>query len=166
MPLAGSDRWGPALEARATDFAPLLLKCAVQVADLSVDVEPRRTMLDLADGGWVHLLAQPCTAPSWRHTLRMVESLRLAALLAVRLPEAGIPSFAASLLAEAEERLDEQSAGSDPHLREEIGAIRSSIRRAREILPMRPAGATTLLLDGIRRLDELAAENHRHNGSG
>src|SRR5690606_8468280 len=87
-----------------TDFAPLLLKRAVQVAELVRDIDVRSQLLDLTDRIWEHMsrrrirsgagkglwdqpqhvfdeITSPPTAVSWHHTMRIVESLVIAARL-------------------------------------------------------------------------------------
>jgi len=103
------------------------------------------------------------TQPAWHHTVRVVESLLFAAGLANSSPlHAGdVSEFATNLLAEAEHLFDqEQLAGSTEAgspLRGEMQIVGSSISRAREILPVRPGSATSLLLEALRKLEQLAA---------
>jgi hypothetical protein len=188
--LDGTELYGPKLSWQATDFAPLLLKRSVRVAELINDIELRRQLLELIDEVWDHVLKrrhvdiaggdtwrglwdQPANVfssiterydqPSWHHTVRVVESLLFSATMTTGSPlrDEGISAFAANLLAEADHLLDqEQLAGSTeagPQLRGEIQSVRSSIDRAREIVFGRPGSATALLLEALRKLDQLAA---------
>lgn len=188
--LDGSEKFGPQLTWQATDFAPLLLKRAVQVAELINDIELRGQLTRLVDEVWDHVLLrchrdvtghdpwnglwdQPANAfpaitvwygqPSWHHTIRVLESLLFAANLTssgpLRAPD--VSAFAFSLLTEAEHLFDqEQLAGSTEAgspLRAEINTVRASITRARDIIELRPGSATALLIEALRRLDQLAA---------
>lgn len=190
LTLEGSDKYGPTLSWRATDFGPLLLKRALQVAGLINDVDLRRTLTTLIDQVWDHILIrrhhdpggrdlwqglwdQPANAfssidirfdrPSWHHTVRVVECLLGAAALTASnpVPARDVAALAANLLAEAEHLFDqEQLAGSSEAgrpLRGEIQSVRAAIVRAREILGQRPASATALLLEALRKLEQLAA---------
>jgi hypothetical protein len=101
--------------------------------------------------------------PSWHHTVRVVECLVSAAGLIASNPLRAeeVVLFAGNLVSEADHLLDqEQLAGSTEAgsaLRAEVLEIRAAVRRARDILETRPASATALLLDALRRLDQLAA---------
>jgi hypothetical protein len=177
---------GPALVYGATDFAPLLLKRALRVAGLINDIELRGTLLELADQVWDHvaerkmrdgtardLWDQPALAydmirvrydqPTWHHTVRVVESLVLAAELAATHPlrSEGLATLAQDLLAEAEHLFDqEQLAGSTEagrSMRVSLETVRQRLQRAREIAFDRPGTAAAVLLTVLAEIDQLAA---------
>jgi hypothetical protein len=124
---------GPDLVYQATDFAPLLLKRTIAVAASINNIELRRRLLDLADLIWDHyderrldsgpgrdLWDQPGAVfpgierandlPTWHHTLRVVESLVLAAEMANTHPlrSRELSRLANDLLAEAEHLFDQE----------------------------------------------------------
>ena len=170
----------------ATDFAPLLLKRSIAVAALMRNIELRGELLELADRTWDHVVRrklsegigrdlwdQPAHAydvldtlydkPTWHHTLRVVESLVLAAELANSHPlrSVRLVDFAQDLLAEAEhlfdkERLRGTTDGRD-ELHEALNTVRHQLVWARRIINDRPGSATATLIDVLGKLDKLAA---------
>jgi hypothetical protein len=143
-------------------------------------------MLDLADNIWDHLLqrrhrsgpgAQLWDQPNelysevkpaspqatWYYTERVVESLVAAANLMADPPLQSQPatSLATDLLAEAEHLFDQEllmaSAEAGPSLAAVLQTARTTLRRARAILPTRPGTALVLANDVLRELDRLAA---------
>ncbi len=194
MVLEGTEAFGPELKWVATDFAPLLLKRVVLIAGLISDIRLRGSLIDLADDIWEHidtrrlesgvgraLWDQPANAfqkftehfdrPSWHHTLRVVESLALAARLADAHPPRSeqVASLAHDLLAEAEHLFDQELLGApeqtDAPLRIKLEINRDRLRRCREIVADRPASATALLLEVLRDLDQLAAARQNPAGA-
>jgi hypothetical protein len=185
--LSGSEMGGTnQLTWIGTDFAPLLLKRTVQVAELIADVEERGRLLDLAGDVWNHLNERRLqTDPgkdlwdqpgevfpevptrfehvSWHHTVRVVESLVVAARMAdsdplqsVRLSELGD-----DLLAEAEHLFDKElllgSTEGGPAIRQRLDGARQRVQRAREIIGERPGSALALLVTALTELDQLEA---------
>jgi hypothetical protein len=186
IPLEGTEALGPQLAWVATDFAPLLLKRAIRIASLINNIELRGQVLELADDVWDHvaerrleeghgrdLWDQPAGAfpvveqrfaePSWHHTVRVVESLVMAANLADSHPlrSDGLTAFTQDLLAEAEHLFDQEllagSTEAGPAMRDKIEGVRQRLRRVREIMLDRPGSAVSLLLAILRELDDLAA---------
>jgi hypothetical protein len=183
----------PALSWVATDFAPLLLKRTVRTGRLVEDIELREQVLVLADQIWEHvrtrrisdgwgesLWDQPSNAfpglsrvgseaPTWHHTLRVVESMIAAADLIGSHPLRSdrLFEFAGELLNEAEHLYDQELLTTDQAAPTAVGAqlgergrldtIRDQLQRARDIVADRPGSATALLLDALLRLDRLAA---------
>jgi len=177
---------GPELYYDASDFAPLLLKRAVAVAALINDIKLRGTLLELADQVWDNvakrkmrdgparaLWDQPAQVydtltvkyeqPTWHHTVRVVESLVLAAELAGTHPlrNERLATYAQDLLAEAEHLFDqEQLAGSTEAglaVRRQLETVRQRIQRAREIASDRPGTAASILTNVLIEIDQFAA---------
>lgn len=185
--LVGSEQaGGPRLSWPVYDFSPQLLKRTLRVAGLLDNSEPRAQMLDLADDIWDHLLqrrhksgpgAQLWDQPNelyseikpanpqatWYYTERVVESLVAAANLMADPPLRSQPaaSLATDLLAEAEHLFDQEllmaSSEAGPSLAAVLQTARTTLRRARLILPTRPGTALVLTNDVLRELDRLAA---------
>lgn len=187
IPLEGSEGDdGPQLTWLVADFSPQLLKRTLRVAGLLTSPERRGQMLDLADSIWDHLDArrhrsgpgsqlwdQPTELfpgvppadprPSWYYTERVVEALVAAANLVAgaTLRGAEATSLATDLLAEAEHRFDQElliaSADAGPAIAAVLQTSRTTLRRARDLLPDRPGTALVLASDVLRELDRLAA---------
>jgi hypothetical protein len=184
--LEGGELFGPPISWNATDFAPLLMKRAIYIASLINDIERRGDLLDLADDVWDHLtqrrireaggrdlwdqpvevfdsIQETFTDPSWHHTVRVVESLVLAANMADSHPLRSdeLASFSRDMLAEAEHLFDQEllagSAEAGPSMRDKIESIRQRLRRVEQIISDRPGSAAALLLSVLRELDDLAA---------
>jgi len=184
--LEGTETKGPQLTWIASDFAALLLKRSIFVASQINSIEMRGDLLSLADEIWDHIAArrmrsgpgtqlwdQPSGAyndvqrdyeqPSWHHTVRVVESLVIAANIADSHPlrSEALATFASDLVAEADHLLDKEllagAAGAAGPLRERVEAVRHRVRRSRDILADRPGSAVALLLSVLRELDDLEA---------
>jgi len=185
--LVGSEQvGGPRLSWPVYDFSPQLLKRTLRVAGLLSSSERRGQMLELADNVWDHLLQrrhrsgpgvqlwdQPSEIyselkpqsqqPTWYYTERVVESLVAAANLMADAPLQSQPatSLATDLLAEAEHLFDQEllmaSSEAGPSLAAVLQTARTTLRRARAILPTRPGTALVLVNDVLRELDRLAA---------
>jgi hypothetical protein len=185
--LVGSEQvGGPRLSWPVYDFSPQLLKRTLRVAGLLDSSERRGQMLELADNVWDHLLQrrhrsgpgaqlwdQPSEIyselkpqnpqPTWYYTERVVESLVAAANLMSDAPLQSQPatSLATDLLAEAEHLFDQEllmaSSEAGPSLAAVLQTARTTLRRARAILPTRPGTALVLANDVLRELDRLAA---------
>ena len=184
--LEGSETKGPQLTWIASDFAALLLKRAIFVASQINSIEMRGDLLALADEIWDHVAGrrmrngagaqlwdQPSgiysdvkrnyDQPSWHHTVRVVESLVIAANIADSHPLRSdtLATLALDLVAEADHLLDKEllagAAGGARPLRERVDAVRHRVQRSRDILADRPGSAVALLLSVLRELDDLEA---------
>jgi hypothetical protein len=185
--LEGSDRiGGPRLFWTASDFSPQLLKQTIRVAGLLTTTERRVQLLDLSDQVWDHLAArqhrngaatglwdQPSQVfpdvkpdveqPSWYYTERAVECLVAAAALVEREPLRSdrLAVVAADMIAEAEHLFDREllkvSAEEGPAMGTALQTVRATLRRARAVLPTRPATAFALVTEVLRELDRLDA---------
>ncbi|GAB3160024.1 SCO2524 family protein [Micromonospora sonneratiae] len=186
---------GPRLRWIVSEFASLLFQRASNVASLLTDPTPRAKLLELADLTWDHLLRrrlddgpsrglwdqpgkvfrqlpQRYDAPSWYHTERVVQGLIATANMLGRTPLRSdrLEVFARDLLNEAEHLYDIEllSGGTEagPPIRQTLQIVQVYLRRAREILSERPATASSLANEVLRRLDELAAARRDVTGTG
>jgi len=177
---------GAGLVYEATDFAPLLLKRVLAVAAFVNNIELRGELLDLADRIWEHVVRRKLTggegrdlwdqpvemfpgvsrkfeAPTWHHTLRVVESLVLAAELANSHPlrSTTLAFFARDMLAEADHLFDkEQLRGTTEaadELKEALITVRHRLAWVRQIVDDRPGSAVASLVEILSTLDRLAA---------
>jgi hypothetical protein len=168
------------------DFSPQLLKRTVRVAGLLRTAEGRGQMLDLADRIWDHIqLRQHRNGPasqlwdqprgayaevkaadertSWYFTERVVECLVTAAFVVSSPPLRShiATGLAADLLAEAEHLFDQEllmiSAEAGPAMGSALQTVRTTLRRARDLMPDRPGTALVLVSEVLRELDRLAA---------
>ncbi|WP_043671113.1 SCO2524 family protein [Streptomyces xylophagus] len=188
VPLPGSERCGPALGLRVSDYAPMLLKRMLQLAGLTPDLRQRDRLLsvadDLVDHLWHRRLARgpaaglwdapeavyahrvaASTAPSWDVTERVVEVLVVAAT-AVNTPLAR-----STLLAEIVEEIlrDAEQLYAQEVMRRPVGhsannpldGVESALRRARDIASARPGVAVALAIEALRELDYLALARDR-----
>jgi hypothetical protein len=190
--LEGSESTGEdAVRWVATDFAPLLLTRTIRLAALSSDIELRGDVLNLANLIWRHmerrrlvdghgrdLWDQPAgafpalevryQAPSWHHTVRVVESLVSAAGLSASHPlfSDRLDDIAADLLSEAEHLYDQElldgAAESGRAMREQLSRVSDTLTRARDIRGDQPGTAVALLLEVLRELDGLAVARQGH----
>lgn len=176
-----------------TDFAPLLLKRAVQVAELVRDIDVRSQLLDLTDEVWDHMgrrrirsgagkglwdqpqhvfgeITSPPKVVSWHHTMRVVESLVIAARLTSTDPLRGarLSELGAELLAEAQHRYDweilQGSGETRNRLSADLSEIGGQLDRARAIMADAPGSAVARLLRVLLDLDSLAAARRRSDG--
>lgn len=194
--LEGSeDVGGPRLRWLISDFSPQLLKGTIRVAGLLTGTETRGRLLDLGDQIWDHLLLrqhrngpasklwdQPSEVypevkpsgdqPSWYYTERVVECLVGAAAVVESPPlrSERLTEYATDLLAEAEHLFDQEllmvSAEAGPAMGTALQTARTTLRRARDIVPLRPATAIVLATDVLRELDRLAAARLTPRGGG
>ncbi|MDI1465190.1 SCO2524 family protein [Catellatospora sp. KI3] len=181
----GATDFSPRLSWVAADFAPLLLKRAAMVAGMVDRIDLRGRALNLADDLWDHIALRRSVVDdgpglwddpsqvypvspgdqgiSWHHTVRVVESLVLAARLADDQPLRSEPllEHASSLLAEADHLYSQEllagTSESGTSERKRLEAVRQRIRRAREIMSARPGTAVSLLLTALGELDSLVA---------
>src|SRR5690606_23485597 len=187
VPLEGSEHaGGPRLGWLLSDFSTQLLKRTLRVAELMTHPTSRAEMLDLADRVWEHLdrrrhrngpaanlwdqpagaypeLKPSASQPSWYHTEHVVECLVAAALVISQPPlrSSRLAEVAADLLAEADHLFDQEllmvSAEAGPAMGTALQTARTTLRRARDILPDRPGSALVLASDVLRELDRLTA---------
>jgi hypothetical protein len=177
---------GPKLLWPIQDYAAVLLKRTVRVASMLKDTEPHGQMLRLADDLWTHLEKrrlkgdrekflwdQPKQAfetvrtdyrePSWQMTVRVVESLVVAANLVSGEPLRSDELFvyARDMLSEAEHLLDQElmqgAEDAGPAMRRSLQSITAKLQRARQVLSDRPATAFALVSSVLLELDQLAA---------
>ncbi|WP_027345717.1 SCO2524 family protein [Hamadaea tsunoensis] len=165
----------------AQDFAALLLKRTIRVADLLKDIQLRSDLLELADDIWAHLVLrrqagglwdEPAGAfddlrhrddkPSWHYTIRVVESLVQAAKLVGSSPltSGRLLYVANDLISEADHLFDRQlltgSATGGPALQTKLGVLRADLERARTIVDTQPGTALALVQQVLLSLDRLA----------
>lgn len=174
----------------ASDFAPQLLKRTLSVAQLSADIAIRDRIVEIADDIWAHLRLrrlregrgrglwdQPSGAfpgiardghyISWRQTLRIMESLVIAADFVASPPPRSslLVQIATGLFSEASHLFDRELMAVDSPIageedarsrRGSVTTIRDKLDRAREILDDRPGTAISLLQEVLSELDRLA----------
>jgi hypothetical protein len=177
---------GPPLIWPIQDFAAVLLKRTVRIAALLKDTEQHGQMLLLADSLWAHLelrrvrdgqakglwdqpaQAFPMLPPadpeaSWQMTVRVVESLVLAANLVAAEPLRSdrLLDITRDMLSEAEHLLDQEFLGgaaeAGPAMRRTVQGLTTKVQRAQLILGERPASAFAIVSDVLLELDRLAA---------
>lgn len=195
IPLRGSEKAGEhPVGWLVSSFAPLLLKRAIRIAELLSDTDLRGRYLTLADEVWDHLLIrrlqdgpgrdlwdQPSDVfdeisvryelHSWYYTVRVVECLVAAANMVSRAPlrSTHLADFARELLSEADHLFDREllswSGEAGPSMRATQQAVRANLRRAREILHVRPGSAMVLASEVLRELDRLAAARQDVTGA-
>jgi hypothetical protein len=192
LSLNGSeDVGGPPLVWNLFDFAPQVLKQAVLVGGISLDITGRRAALDLVDEVWVRhivrrrlesgLWDQPAAIfpqlewadadPFWSFTERVVGALVSAAQLAQSPPlrSVGLVVSANDLLAEADHLYDQELMGLSgavgPAMHSTLNAIGAALDRAHEVLDDLPGTAFMLASSALRDLDALRAarQNLRWN---
>lgn len=175
---------GPPMVWHMVDYAPLLLKRLLHAASLLNTINARASLLDVADQVWSHLerrrirggrasklwdqpgqvfdeIEETFTEPSWHFTIRIVESLVLAARFAGSEPARSreLESLAEQLLVEAEHVYDQEllrgSGSGGPSLAQEIQAVGTTIRHAKDIVDERPGTAFSLGIRSLIDLDKL-----------
>jgi hypothetical protein len=197
LPLVGSDKaGGPELVWRLADFAPQLLKQAIQVTGLTRTVETREPLTTLTDQVWEGHMAlrrldtgpaeklwdEPSKVypdlkpgdglPSWYFTERVIGCLIAAADLVSSPPlrSPTLTEIASDLLAEADHLFDQEllsvSAEAGPAMGTALHTVRTTLRRAREVLRERPGTAYVLAGSVLRELDRLAAARLKATGAG
>ncbi|MFG3339302.1 SCO2524 family protein [Glycomyces sp. NPDC048151] len=185
--LAGIEKLdGPPMVWNMVDFAPLLLKRLYHAASLLVTIEARAELLEVADLVWDHLARrriregaparlwdQPKQVyselpnwfedPSWHFTIRVVESMVLAAQFATSEParSRSLEDLAHELLVEAEHVYDQEllrgSGHAGPALAQEIRSVGLTIRHAKDVVDERPGTAFALGVKALIDLDRLIA---------
>jgi hypothetical protein len=169
------------------DYAAVLLKRSVRVATLFTDTQLQASMIGLGDLLWDHLRGrrfargkaanlwdQPNRAygdlatgeydtPSWQMTIRVVESLVIAAGLAASDPPRSdiLDVDARHMISEAERLLDKELLrGPDqagPSMRRAIQDAEVTLSRARQIVDKTPGTAIALVVQVLVELDRLTA---------
>jgi hypothetical protein len=191
--LLGGEQLGPTMGWMVSNFAALLLKRTVRIAELAQSTELRNQLLDLAGQIWDHLQRRRLTSPavrdlwdqtidvfggsrprsdqaSWYFTERVVECLVAAANVISQPPlRSGLLSdYAADLLNEAEHLYDREllygSSEAGEPLRESLKESRLRLERARQIQHERPGSAAALAADVLRELDNLTAARQDTSG--
>jgi len=175
----------PPLGWRLGEISSLLLGRALAVASQVNDPEEEARLLRLSDDVWRHLDRRrlrdgkgaglwddPSNVfpslphrdqPSWYHTTRVVQCMSTAAdfIQQTSPPGTNLSLIAAQLLNEAERVFDKEllrgSGEGGPSLRDSLNRQSINIRRAREMMPMQPGTALSLLHEVLRELDKLAA---------
>jgi len=185
MNLVGSEELGPnRLRWIVPDYAALLLKRTIRVADQVRSTEQRDFLVALVDKIWEHLdsrrlstgvarglwdqpanhyeaLTEYHEQPSWYYTERIVECLVGAADLVTGSPprSARLADYALDLLNEAEHLFNAEllggSAGAGMALRETLQRMQTDLVRAREVLTDRPGTSAELVGQVLRELDRL-----------
>jgi hypothetical protein len=177
---------GQPISWRVSNFAPLLLKRTLAVAELMRDADRRGELLTLADRAWDHLLLrrlkdgpgrdlwdQPGDAfeqlsthhelPSWYQTERVVECLVAAAKVVdgASLRNERLIEIAKDLLYEADLLYDRElllgSGEAGPAMRGVLEAAHTHRQHAWEILTDRPGTAVALASEVLREFERLAA---------
>ncbi|MCH7231958.1 SCO2524 family protein [Glycomyces sp. L485] len=177
---------GPPMVWHMVDYAPLLLKRLLHAASLLNTIDARAEILDVADQVWDHLerrririgpaaklwdqpgqvfegIGQRFDDPSWHFTIRIVESMVLAARFAGSEPARSreLENLAQELLVEAEHVYDQElmrgSGAAGPSLAHEIQAVGTTIRHAKDIVGERPGTAFSLGVRALIDLDRLIA---------
>lgn len=175
---------GPPMRWNMVDYAALLLKRLYHAASLLTTIEARAELLGVADEVWEHLARrrmrkgeaaklwdQPGQVfdqldvefenPSWHFTIRVVESMILAAQFAASEPARSrdLEHLTKELLVEAEHIYDQElfrgSGAAGPSLAQEIQAVGTTIRHAKEIVDERPGTAYALGVRALLELDRL-----------
>ncbi|MEU4162165.1 SCO2524 family protein [Actinoplanes sp. NPDC026670] len=176
-------------EARLTwvmsDFAPLLLKRTISLAELLGASTMRNEMIDLADDIWDHLDARRLTKtrhglwdqprrvfedfadtfedPSWYHTKRITDCLITAAEVIRKPPPRSEPvaALANDLLSEAEHLYDQELLQGSPNsghaMQAEMQALAAKLERGRSVLDKQPGTAYALANFVLVALDQFAA---------
>jgi hypothetical protein len=174
---------GPRLQWTVPSFSSLVLKRLLRVAQLLDDSAARVRTLDLADQIWRHIERRRITAPggrglwdeptqvfaglpstsggrpSWHQTERVMEALVAAANLTESSTSAAVDLLgsARQLLAEAEHLFDQErlrgTNDTGEQMRESFQVVGAKLRRARELLLVRPGTASVLAGDVLRDLD-------------
>ncbi len=180
--LDGAELLGPPMALRITDFAPLLLKRATQLAGLTNDASVRDEMLRLSSAIWNHLLDRRITEtsaaglwddparafpqlgagqhqPSWNLTQNVVDALITSGdTLVSRQARAPILSqTAAAMASEAEYLLNQQLMNTpslNSGLQNSLMEIRDSLTRALDLVDEQPSTAIALCVAAVAQLDK------------
>lgn len=169
------------------DFSPQLFKQAIRAAALLRDIGLRTEATSLADAVWDGHLArrrissgpakqlwdQPSRLypeidagdpkPSWYYTQRVVSCLVTVGLFLASPPRgsARLAELAGDLLAEADHLFDQEmltvSAEAGPTMRTTLQTLRSTLRRAHELIEERPGTTSALATEVLTELDRIRA---------
>jgi hypothetical protein len=182
--LEGSERLGPQLLWRLTDFAPLLLRRVALAASLTSDQQRRDELLSLATAIWGHVaqrafargefqglwddptrvyvqLEPTAVRPSWTMSFRAVEALvgtwASQANRATRNQDLG--SFAAAMISEAEYKVNQELAYTvalQTPLQSTLQELRLAVSRAKSLSETQPATAMALCVPILEELDRIS----------
>ena len=182
--LEGSERLGPLLQWRLTDFAPLLLRRIALAASLTTDQRRRDELLSLAAAVWGHVANRAfkngayrglwddpgrvfeefegeSILPSWTMTFRAVEALvgtwSSQSNRATRNQDLG--QFAAALISEAEYKLNQELAYTvalQTPLQAKLQELRQDLTRAKTVAESQPGTSVSVVLPILRELDRIA----------
>ncbi|MET7401151.1 SCO2524 family protein [Dactylosporangium sp. NPDC005572] len=185
---------GPMLNWELADFSTQLLKQTLRVAGLINRVDQRNEMTNLVDEVWEHVTGrrieqgpaaglwdQPSAiypalppsdeAASWYYSERVISCLVAAANLIDSPPlrSPGLINHATQLLAEADHIYDQEllriSADSGPSMREALKSAGASLRRAHDVIRIRPGTAAALAAQVLVDLDRLSAARRDASGA-
>jgi hypothetical protein len=191
--LVGGEKLGPTMGWLVSNFAALLLKRTVRIAELAQSTELRNQLIDLAGQIWDHLQNRRLTSKaardlwdqtasvfpgsevrsdqaSWYFTERVVECLVAAAKVISQPPLRSdlLSDHAADLLSEAEHLYDREllygSSEAGEPLRASLKEARLRLERARQVQHERPGSAASLAAEVLRELDNLAAARQDSSG--
>ncbi|MEU8888211.1 SCO2524 family protein [Streptomyces sp. NPDC048442] len=185
LPLLGTEKLGPPLEWRMSDFSAQLFKRTVQLATFSKNIDAYDRLIRLAEsllehlwrrrvsGGrgtrlWDNIRAvyphSPDTSAqpvSWSMTERMAESMVAATHLYEQPPirSRELSNFATALLIEAGHLFGAElmhAKGEEDSRRElALKAVDISLRRARRVVAEQPGTACALAMEALGALDSL-----------
>jgi hypothetical protein len=178
------------------DFSPQLFKQSIRAAALLRDIGLRTEATALADAAWDGHLAQRRLntgsakqlwdqpgrlypeidsgdpKPSWYYTQRVVSCLVTVGLFLASPPRgsARLAELAADLLAEADHLFDQEmltvSAEAGPTMRTTLQTLRSTLRRAHDLMEERPGTAAALATEVLTELDRIRAARLEGGGAG
>lgn len=182
--LEGSERLGPLLQWRLTDFAPLLLRRVALAATLTSDQQRRDELLGLAAAIWNHLARRMFTGgefrglwddpsrvfnefegeivaqQSWTMTFRAVEALvgiwASQSNRATRNQDLG--RLASAMISEAEYKLNQELAYTvalQTPLQSTLQELRLAVSRAKTLSESQPATAFAVTVPILEELDRI-----------
>lgn len=181
---------GPAMAWQTTDFAPVLLKRANQLAELTNDPEVRDRLLGLAVSLWNHLrnrripdggaaglwddpatlynVGKHQTEPVWSVTARVVDALvsSSSALLNRSARTELLTDVAAAMCSETEYLLNQLQMSTpavNSPLHASLRRLRDSVQRAKSLLNSQPGTTIALCSAAMTELD--SAAQSRADGS-
>jgi hypothetical protein len=181
--LEGSELLGPQMAWRVSDFAPLLLKRAMQVAALTSDSLARDRLMELASEVWNHMAARRFTRgaaaglwdspsavypgtvdmsdePAWYTTYRVTDALVTAATTQSSRPTRNddLSMTATAMVSEAEYLLNQElmsTESSNTPLQRTLQELRAAVGRARTLIDTQPSTAIALALNTVTQLDKI-----------
>jgi hypothetical protein len=181
--LNGAEKLGPSVSVQVSDFAPVLFKRCMQMAELTTDASARDRLLGLATQVWNHLSQRRIDGgkaaglwddparvfggirdhhedPLWSMNARVVDALVTSAnaLNTRQSHNNRVNDVAIGLLSEAEHLLYDQQM-STPALnyspiQRGLEEIRISLQRARAVINDNPSIALALSINAITQMDK------------